>query len=259
MIVKLRLEFAASSPCKGRAARPLLRAGLMSGVALFILASALDARAQQTPAAPEPSATQPVSGRAAAVRRARAGGAPIAGACAGNRKPEKRYAATGRAGGGAAPTQRAAGRKPGTPGRPRAACHGRPATRAGHVDEYDKRPRRRDRRSAGRPISKAGVAASGDAEHHRRRPQGDRADRSDQHARHSRRRSRCVDRALRRHRRADLPARVQLQQHALSALHRRRPVARPQYIAIPVFRAGGDRTGRGHSRARLRCSTAATP
>jgi hemoglobin/transferrin/lactoferrin receptor protein len=59
MIVQLRMEFAASSPCKDRADRPILRAGLMSGVALFILASALDARAQQTPAAPEPSATQP--------------------------------------------------------------------------------------------------------------------------------------------------------------------------------------------------------
>ena len=59
MTVKLCMEFAASSPCKGRAARPLLRAGLMGGVALFVLASALDARAQQTPAAPEPSATQP--------------------------------------------------------------------------------------------------------------------------------------------------------------------------------------------------------
>ena len=48
MTVKLCMEFAASSPCKGRAARPLLRAGLMGGVALFVLASALDARAQQS-------------------------------------------------------------------------------------------------------------------------------------------------------------------------------------------------------------------
>ena len=44
MILKLCMDFAASSPCKDRAARAVLRAGLMRGVALFILASALDGR-----------------------------------------------------------------------------------------------------------------------------------------------------------------------------------------------------------------------
>ena len=46
MIVKLCMDFAASSPCNGPATRPVLRSGLMSGVALFILVSALDARAR---------------------------------------------------------------------------------------------------------------------------------------------------------------------------------------------------------------------